>query len=81
MCQLWIELPIDSLDDETVVDVEDVEGSSRDESVQLVAFPDTYKRVKESIKVGTPVLVEVEKLRDGLSLKNIFRLDLIRETV
>ena len=81
MCQLWIELPIDSLDDETVVDDEDVESSSRDESVQLVAFPDTYKRVKESIKVGTPVLVEVEKLRDGLSLKNIFRLDLIRETV
>ena len=81
MCQLWIELPIDSFDDEIVIDDEDIENTSRDESVQVVAFPDTYKRLKESIKIGTPVLVEVEKLRDGLSLKNIFRLDLLREAV
>ena len=81
MCQLWIELPIDSFDDEIVIDDEDIENTSRDESVQVVAFPDAYKRLKESIKIGTPVLVEVEKLRDGLSLKNIFRLDLLREAV
>jgi len=43
-----------------------------------VAFPSTYARIKESLEIGTPVLVEVEKLKDGLSLKNLFRLDLLK---
>ena len=77
MCQVWIELPIDSMEDEFQED-EDVE-STKDDNVQVVAFPDTYKRVKDDIQVGTPVLVEVQKLRDGLSLKSIFRLDKIKE--
>jgi len=82
MCQLWIELPINNIEDDIMLeDEDDEEISPRDESVQIVAFPDTYKRVKEALEIGTPVLVEVEKLRDGLSLKNIFRLDLLREAV
>jgi len=79
MCQVWIELPIDSVEDEIDID-EDVEVLSKDDNVQVVAFPDTYKRIKADIQIGTPVLVEVEKLRDGLSLKNIFRLDKLTET-
>jgi hypothetical protein len=79
MCQVWIELPIDSIEDEMDID-EDVEVLSKDDNVQVVAFPDTYKRIKADIQIGTPVLVEVEKLRDGLSLKNIFRLDKLAET-
>ena len=81
MCQMWVELPINHFEDEVLEDEDDEESSQRDESVQIVAFPETYKRVKEQLAVGTPVLVEVEKLRDGLSLKNIFRLDLLREAV
>jgi len=81
MCQLWIELPINNLEDEIQLDEDDDEETSpRDESVQIVAFPETYKKIKEVLAIGTPVLVEVEKLRDGLSLKNIYRLDLIKES-
>jgi DNA polymerase-3 subunit alpha len=81
MCQLWIELPIASLEEDVLLEEESEESSAKDESVQIVAFPDTYKRVKENLEVGTPVLVEVEKLGDGLSLRNIFRLDKLRDIV
>jgi hypothetical protein len=80
MCQVWIELPIDSVEDELAFDDDEVEGSVKDDNVQLVAFPDTYKRIKDEIQIGAPVLVQVEKLRDGLSLKSIFRLDKIKST-
>ena len=76
MCQVWIELPIDSVEDELSIDDEE---ATKDDNVQVVAFPDTYKRIKGDIQVGTPVLVQVEKLRDGLSLKSIFRLDKLKE--
>jgi DNA polymerase III alpha subunit len=79
MCQVWIELPIDSVEDELSMDDESEDTLSED-AVQIVAFPDTYKRVKADIQVGTPVLVEVEKLRDGLGLKSIFRLDKLKAT-
>jgi len=79
MCQVWIELPIDSIDDELEM-LDDEESSPRDDNVQIVAFPDTYKRVKADIQIGAPVLMEVEKLSDGLSLRSIFRLDKLAET-
>ena len=79
MCQLWVELPITSaIEEDGSFEEEGEEGSSKDESVQIVAFPDTYKRVRENLEVGTPVLVEVEKMKDGLSLRNVFRLDKLR---
>lgn len=81
MCQLWVELPISNMEDDMLMEDEGEEGSTKDESVQIVAFPDTYKRVKANLEVGTPVLVEVERLRDGLSLRNIFRLDKLKEAV
>ena len=77
MCQLWVELPIHEVE-EDLIEEDAEETEKKDESVQIVAFPDTYARLKESIEVGTPVLVEVEKLKDGLSLRNIFRLDKLK---
>jgi len=77
MCQLWVELPIMSAQEDGLIE-DDEEISTKDESVQIVAFPDTYKRVRENLEIGTPVLVEVEKLHDGLSLRNIFRLDKLK---
>ena len=77
MCQLWVELPINEVDEDLLEDEGD-EAAKKDESVQIVAFPDTYARVKDSIEIGTPVLVEVEKLKDGLGLRNIFRLDKLK---
>jgi len=81
MCQLWVELPIMSVEEDGLLDEESEESSAKDESVQIVAFPDTYKRIRESLEVGTPVLVEVERLKDGLSLRNLFRLDKLKEAV
>jgi DNA polymerase-3 subunit alpha len=78
MCQVWIELPINNFDEDGLLEEEDEESSPKDESIQIVAFPSTYARIKESLEIGTPVLVEVEKLKDGLSLKNLFRLDLLK---
>ena len=78
MCQVWIELPINNFDEDGLLEEEDEESSPKDESIQIVAFPSTYARIKENLEVGTPVLVEVEKLKDGLSLKNLFRLDLLK---
>ena len=82
MCQIWIELPIDISDDD-ISEEEDEDEISGDETknegtLQVVAFPETYKKLKDIIEVGAPILAEVEKLNDGLSLKNLYRLDLIR---
>ena len=81
MCQLWIELPINNFDEDGLLEEEDEESSTKDESVQIVAFPTTYARVKKDLEIGTPVLVEVEKLQDGLSLRSLFRLDLLKPAV
>jgi len=82
MCQFWIELPLHS---EEIADYDDQDSdetsSSKDESIQIVAFPDTFKRVGAQIEVGSPVLLEIEKMSSGLSLRNIFRLDLLKEKV
>jgi len=80
MCQIWVELPIHREERDYFND-EDIEGATKDESVQLVAFPDTYGRLKDKIEIGKPIIAEVEKLKDGLSLRNIFRLDVLKETV
>ena len=81
MCQLWVELPVSSAEDDGMLDDDEEEASSRDETVQIVAFPDAYQRVKENLEVGTPVLVEVQKLRDGLGLRSLFRLDKLKTAV
>jgi DNA polymerase III subunit alpha len=78
MCQLWIELPITDLDDEQFEMLLE-EEKNKDETIQIVAFPDAYARAKASIEVGKPVLAEVERLQDGLALRNVFRLDLLKE--
>ena len=77
MCQVWIELPIknfeDDQDDEVMDEMED--ASLSDESVKLVVFPQVYAKIQSELEVGSPVLVKIEKLYDGLSLKNVYRLD------
>jgi DNA polymerase-3 subunit alpha len=73
MCQFWVDLPLHGGDDDF-----DEEEGPKDETVQVVAFPETYKRVKHLLEVGSPVLVEIEKMKGGLNLKNIFRLDLLK---
>ena len=78
MCQLWVELPITSAEDDGMIEDSGEESSSRDETVQIVAFPDAYKRVKDDLEVGTPVLVGIERLRDGLGLRSLFRLDKLK---
>jgi DNA polymerase-3 subunit alpha len=81
MCQLWVELPVSSSEDDGMLDENGEEASSRDETVQIVAFPDAYSRIKDNLEVGTPVLVEVQKLRDGLGLRSLFRLDKLKTAV
>lgn len=78
MCQMWLELPLGG---EEVEDYDDEveEAKTKDESIQVVVFPETYKRVKSQIEVGAPVLLDIEKIAGGLSLRNIFRLDLLKE--
>jgi hypothetical protein len=80
MCQLWIELPtrVDDVDEELLDEEE--ETQHKDDSIQLVAFPDIFARYKSQIEVGSPVLVEIEKLKSGLQLKQLFRLDILKET-
>ena len=79
MCQLWVELPMHR-EEEDYFEEEEGESSTKDESVQIVAFPDTYNRIKDKLEVGKPIIAEVEKLKDGLSLRNIFRLDTLKES-
>jgi len=78
MCQFWVELPLHSKGDD---EVDGEEAEPQDESVQIVAFPETFKRTKAHLEVGSPVLLEIEKIKGGLSLKSVFRLDLLKEKV
>jgi DNA polymerase III subunit alpha len=80
MCQLWIDLPI-SNEEDIIYEDEESEASKREESIQIVAFPDAYYRIKDKLEVGKPVIAEIEKLQDGLGLRNMFRLDLIKDGV
>ena len=79
MCQIWVELPLHAGSGEDEGEEEEMEA--KDESIQIVAFPDTYKRVKVQLEIGAPVLLEIEKIKGGLSLRNVFRLDLLKEKV
>ena len=81
MCQLWVELPLHNSTNEEAEGSESEEEGPKDESIQIVAFPDTYKRTKDFLEIGSPVLLEIEKLKSGLSLRNVFRLDLLKEKV
>ena len=80
MCQLWVELPIHQEEKDYFED-EDEESATKDESVQIVVFPDAYKRIKAELEVGKPIIAEVEKLKDGLSMRSIFRLDKLKGDV
>ena len=82
MCQMWVELPVQVSeigDDE--VDEEEEELKEQDEAIQIVAFPSAYLKYGSLIEVGSPVLIEVEKLKTGLSLRSLYRLDLLKERV
>jgi len=80
MCQIWVELPLHASEvGEDEVYGEEQEETPKDESIQIVAFPETYARTRDHLEVGAPVLLEIEKLKSGLSLRNIFRLDLLKE--
>ena len=78
MCQFWVDLPIELIEEDVLLEEDDEEVFTKDESVQIVAFPTAYARAKENLEVGKPVLVEVEKLRDGLSLRSVYRLDKLK---
>ena len=82
MCQFWIELPLGNSEvvEEGYGDDEEDEAP-KDESIQIVAFPESYKRAKDFLEIGSPVLLEIEKLDSGLSLRSLFRLDLLKEKV
>jgi DNA polymerase-3 subunit alpha len=82
MCQLWIELPNTIINEEDEFDdYTEEEGHGGDNMIQLVCFPDVYEKYEKNIEVGAPVLANVEKLQDGLQLKNLFRLDLLKAEV
>jgi DNA polymerase-3 subunit alpha len=76
MAQIVLDLPEDeSLFIEEVND----EGEPTDiNSLQIVVFPSVYKTVRDKLEQGTPVLIKVEKLNNGLALQNIWRLDLLK---
>ena len=78
MCQFWVDLPIELIEEDVLLEEDDEEVFTKDESVQIVEFPSAYARAKENLEVGKPVLVEVEKLRDGLSLRSVYRLDKLK---
>ena len=79
MCQLWLELPTSTESESEELD-EGEEETPKDDSIQLVAFPEAYARYKTVLEIGSPVLVEVEKLKSGLQLKNLYRLDILKES-
>ena len=81
MCQLWVELPMHKEEEDYFDEEELSDSSNKEESVQIVAFPDTYKRIKDNLEVGKPIIAEIEKLKDGIGLRNLFRLDLLKEGV
>jgi DNA polymerase III subunit alpha len=84
MCQLWIELPnniVEEDDDYQEYIDDEEENYGGDNMVQLVCFPDAYAKYGNSIEVGAPVIANVEKLQDGMQLKHLFRLDLLKKEV
>ena len=81
MCQLWVELPTRVDEVNELIDGEEEEDiPAKDDSIQLVVFPDAYAKYKSQIEVGSPVLLEIEKLKSGLQLKTLYRLDILKET-
>ena len=80
MCQLWVELPNVIIDEEEYNEFEDEHEELMGENmIQLVCFPEIYSKYEEEIKLNAPVLVGVEKLKDGLQLKSLYRLDLLKK--
>jgi DNA polymerase-3 subunit alpha len=68
MCQFWVDLPV-------VVADESPDGSRGDEQVQIVTFPEAWQKHKAIIEPGAPVLCDVRRMDEGLSLVRLFRLD------
>ncbi len=82
MCQLWVELPNSIIhEDDDFNDFEEYENYDGDNVIQLVCFPDIYAKYQQTIKVGSPIIAHVEKLQEGLQLKTLFRLDLLKAEV
>jgi DNA polymerase III subunit alpha len=78
MAQIVLDLPED---DSLFIEETDEEGEVTDvNSLQIVVFPSVYKMVEDKLEQGTPVLMKVEKLSSGLSLQNIWRLDLLKNS-
>jgi DNA polymerase-3 subunit alpha len=76
MAQIMLDLPED---DNLFIEESNEEGEVTNvSSLQIVVFPSVYKMVKDKLEYGTPVLMKVEKLSSGLSLQNIWRLDLLK---
>ena len=78
MAQIILDLPED---DSLFIEETDEDGEISDvSSLQIVVFPSVYKMVADKLEQGTPVLIKVEKLSSGLSLQNIWRLDLLKNS-
>jgi DNA polymerase III alpha subunit len=76
MAQIVLDLPED---DNLFIEESNEEGEVINvSSLQVVVFPSVYKAVQDKLEQGTPVLIKVEKLSSGLSLQNIWRLDLLK---
>ncbi len=76
MAQIVLDLPED---DSLFIEETDEDGEITEvSSLQIVVFPSVYKMVADKLEQGTPVLIKVEKLSSGLSLQNIWRLDLLK---
>jgi len=76
MAQIVLDLPED---DSLFIEETDEDGEITDvNSLQVVVFPSVFKMVEDKLEQGTPVLMKVEKLSSGLSLQNIWRLDLLK---
>jgi DNA polymerase-3 subunit alpha len=76
MAQIVLDLPED---DSLFIEETDEDGEiSSVNTLQIVVFPSVFKMVEDKLEQGTPVLIKVEKLSSGLSLQNIWRLDLLK---
>ena len=77
MAQITLDLPEE---DSLFIEESNEEGEITNvSSLKIVVFPSVYKLVKDKLEQGSPVLIKVEKLDSGLSLQNIWRLDLLKE--
>lgn len=78
MAQIILDLPED---DSLFIEESNEEGEINNvSSLQIVVFPSVYKMVQTKLEQGTPVLMKIEKLNSGLSLQNIWRLDLLKNS-